>query len=311
MPTLTVHDLRIAYHQFTPASGPGSRAPVVCFPSTGLSGLQWRRLAKQLADAGHEVFAVDLISYGDSEDWHGPNQPGEREASPHAGRRPSTGDFHGRAKSHRGPFRTEYDIDVADALLDMCDRPAHLVAHSYGGRVGLGAALRQPARIRSLSLFEPTCFGVLRSTGDRQAIAELEDYDVDGRFLADDFGGSEAWVERFVDYWSGPGTFAQFDPTERERWLRSRRKMFEEVRETALDDIPHTTYVDVLGHLPWLLLSGATSTRAGRRCCEVLAEVMPHGRHIELPDVGHMAPVLAGREVAALIAAHIAALEAE
>jgi pimeloyl-ACP methyl ester carboxylesterase len=286
MPTLTVHDLRIAYHQFTPTNGPGSRAPVVCFPSTGLSGLQWRRLAKLLADAGHEVFAVDLISYGDSEDWHGPG-------------------------SSRGPFHTEYDIDVADALLDLCDRPAHLVAHSYGGRVGLGAALRQPARIRSLSLFEPTCFGVLRSTGDQQAIAELEDYDVDGRFLADDFGGSEAWVERFVDYWSGPGTFAQFDPTERDRWLRSRRKMFEEVRETALDDIPHTTYVDVLGHLPCLLLSGATSTRAGRRCCEVLAEVMPHGRHIELPDVGHMAPVLAGREVAALIAAHIAALEAE
>jgi pimeloyl-ACP methyl ester carboxylesterase len=286
MPTLTVHDLRIAYHQFTPASGSGSRAPVVCFPSTGLSGLQWRRLAKQLADAGHEVFAVDLISYGDSDDWHA-------------------------SGSTRGPFHTEYDIDVADALLDLCDRPAHLVAHSYGGRVGLGAALRQPARIRSLALFEPTCFGVLRSTGDQQAIAELEDYDVDGRFLADDFGGSEAWVERFVDYWSGPGTFAQFDPTERERWLRSRRKMFEEVRETALDDIPHTTYVEVLGHLPSLLLSGATSTRAGRRCCEVLAEVMPHGRHIELPDVGHMAPVLASREVAALIATHIAALEAE
>lgn len=286
MPTLTVHDLRIAYHQFTPLSVPGSRAPVVCFPSTGLSGLQWRRLAKQLSDAGHEVFAVDLISYGDSEDWHA-------------------------STAERGPFRTEYDIDVADALLDLCDRPAHLVAHSYGGRVGLGAALRRPALIRSLALFEPTCFGVLRSTGDQQAIAELEDYDVDGRFLADDFGGSEAWVERFVDYWSGPGSFAQFSPAERERWLRSRRKMFEEVRETALDDTPHTRYVDVLGHLPILLLSGATSTRAGRRCCEVLAEVMPHGRHVELPDIGHMAPVLASREVASLIAAHIAAVEAE
>jgi pimeloyl-ACP methyl ester carboxylesterase len=286
MPTLTVHGLRIAYHQFTPASGPGSRAPVVCFPSTGLSGLQWRRLAKQLSDAGHEVLAVDLISYGDSDDWHA-------------------------GEANRGVFRTEYDIDVADALLDLCDRPAHLVAHSYGGRVGLGAALRRPSRVRSLALFEPTCFGVLRSTGDAQAIAELEDYDVDGRFLADDFGGSEAWVERFVDYWSGPGTFAQFSPTERERWLRSRRKMFEEVRETALDDTPHTRYVEVLGHLPTLLLSGATSTRAGRRCCAVLAEVMPHARHIELPDVGHMAPVLASREVAALIAEHIAAVEAE
>jgi pimeloyl-ACP methyl ester carboxylesterase len=285
MPTLTVHDLRIAYHQFPPTAG-APRAPVVCFPSTGLSGLQWRRLAKQLSDVGHEVLAVDLISYGDSEDWHAPGRD-------------------------RGPFHTQYDIDVADALLDLCSQPAHLVAHSYGGRVGLGAALRTPSRVRSLALFEPTCFGVLRSTADALAIAELQDYDVDGRFLADDFGGSEAWVERFVDYWSGPGTFAEFPPSERDRWMRSRRKMFEEVRETALDDIPHMRYVEVLGHLPTLTLSGATSTRAGRRCAQVLAEVVPHGRHIELPDVGHMAPVLASREVASLIAAHIAAVEAE
>ena len=150
---------------------------------------------------------------------------------------------------------------------------------------------------------------MLRSTGDREAIAELEDYDVDGRFLADDFGGSEAWVERFVDYWSGPGTFASFDSDERERWLRSRRKMFEEVRETALDDIAHTRYVDVLGDVPTLLLSGAKSTRAGRRCCAVLAAALPNARHIELPDVGHMAPVLASREVATLITEHIARVE--
>lgn len=282
MPKLTVNGLHIAYHPFRPATGAARRAPTVCLPSTGLSGLQWRRLAKQLAEVGHEVFAVDLISYGESEDWHA---------------------------RERGPFETQYDIDVACALFELCEQPAHVVAHSYGGRVALGAALRNPAMFRSLALFEPTCFGVLRSMGDELALRELEDYDADRRFLADDFGGSEAWVERFVDYWSGSGTFASFDADERERWLRSRRKMFEEVRETALDDIPHTRYVEVLGGIPTLLLSGAKSTRAGRRCCEILAEVLPNARHVELPDIGHMAPVLASREVASLVARHIAKIE--
>ncbi|KIG14875.1 Hydrolase, alpha/beta fold family protein [Enhygromyxa salina] len=280
MPSITVHGLRIAYHRF-PAATPAELSPVACLPSTGLSGLQWRRLAKLLSRRGHDVLCVDLIGYGESEDWPRP-----------------------------GPFRTEYDVDVVDALLDLCERPVHLVAHSYGGRVGLRAGLRRPQLLRSLSLYEPTCFGLLRSTGDTLGLAELGDYDADGRFLDDAFGGSEAWVERFIDYWSGPGSFAELDEDERRAWMRSSRKMFEEVRETALDDVPHTRYVDALGQLSTLVISGATSTRAGQRCCDVFAQVMPRCRHVELADVGHMGPVLAPREVAELIAGHIADVEA-
>jgi hypothetical protein len=92
--------------------------------------------------------------------------------------------------------------------------------------------------------------------------------------------------------------------------MRSSRKMFEEVRETALDDLPHTRYVEALAQRSWLVLSGESSTLAGRRCCEVFAEVMPRCRHVELADVGHMGPVLAPREVAELVAEHIADVEA-
>ena len=279
MPTLTVHGLSIAYNQF---GQPGSASPIVCLPSTGLSGQQWRRLAKLMSDRGHEVFTVDLIGYGGSDDW------------PRA----------------RAPFSTNYDVDVVEALFQLCSAPIHVVGHSYGGRLALLAGLRRPERLRSLALFEPTCFGVLRSADDAVGLAELDAFNQDQRFLADDFGGSEAWVERFVDYWSGPGTYAELDEAQREAWLRSRQKMFEEVRETALDAVPHQAYVDALGHLPLLVMSGATSTLAGRRCCEILGQVMPNARHVELPEVGHMAPVLAGREVAELIAAHITAVEA-
>lgn len=278
MPTLTVHGLSIAYNQFGQPTGASS---VVCLPSTGLSGLQWRRLAKLLCDRGHEVFTVDLIGYGGSDDW------------PRA----------------RGPFTTDYDIDVVESLMQLCSGPIHVVGHSYGGRLALLAGLRRPERLRSLALFEPTCFGVLRSTGDEIGIAELEAYDADQQFLADEFGGSEAWVERFVDYWSGAGSFTELDQDQRRAWLRASQKMFEEVRETALDSVPHQAYVDALGQVPLLLLSGAASTLAGRRCCELLAQVMPNARHIELPEVGHMAPLLSSREVAKLIADHIARIE--
>ena len=282
MPTLRVHDLSVKTHHFPPREPPSTpRSPVVCLPSTGLSGLQWRRLAKQLSKRGHEVWALDFIGYGESEDWP-------------------------RAKA---PFRTEYDVDAVLALLEQIGLPVHLVAHSYGGRVGLRAGLRHPERLRSLALFEPTCFGILRSTQDLASQAELLDYDADGRFLDESFGGSEAWVERFVDYWSGAGTWSELDVDERQRWLRSSLKMFEEVRETALDELPHTRYVETLGGLETLVMSGELSTRAGRSCARILAELMPLGRHVELDEIGHMAPVLASREVADLIAAHIGASE--
>lgn len=285
MATLSVRGLRIAVHEWRPkAEAEPAPTPLVCLPSTGLSGMQWRRLGKLMSKRGRRVLAPDFIAYGESEGWASPE-----------------------------PFTTEADVDVAEAVAALCPGPLHLVGHSYGGRVALRLALREPERLRSLALFEPTCFGVLRSTGDREGLAELEDYGDKTRFLDPEFGGSPEWVERFVDYWSGPGAWAELGAEAQASWLKARRKMFEEVRETALDDIPHHRYVAALGRLPLLLMSGAESTLAGRRTCARLAEVWPHQntRHLELDEVGHMAPLLAAREVAEAIAAFIEQVEAD
>lgn len=281
MPTLRAADLKINVHEWLPSAPDPSRTPVVCLPSTGLAGSQWRKLAKLLTGRGHRVFAPDLIGYGCSDDWHADRV-----------------------------FETRHDVAVVEGTMELCEADSiHVVGHSYGGRVGLAAAAMRPHRIRSLALFEPTCFGVLRSTGDEGALAELIAYDSDQRFLDDEFGGSEAWIERFIDYWSGQGTWAELSADERKSWLRSGRKMFQEVRETALDEVSHLHYVDRLGKIPMLVMSGSQSTRAGRRCCAVLTEVMPNCRHVELPDVGHMGPLLATHEVNTLVMEHIARVE--
>lgn len=283
MPTLRIADLEVHVHEWLPVE-PRSTGhwPVICLPSTGLSGMQWRKLAKLLTQRGHRVLAPDLIGYGDSENWH-----------------------------EERVFETRYDVAVVNDTFDLCgDTPVHVVAHSYGGRIGLAAAAMRPERVRSLALFEPTCFGVLRSTGDHEALHELIEYDDDSRFLDEQFGGSEAWIERFVDFWSGQGTWSEFSAEERAAWLRSGRKMFHEVRETALDEVPHHHYEARLGAIPMLLMSGAESKRVGRRCCAVLAECLPHCEHVELPEVGHMGPLLAAREVNELVIRHITRVEA-
>lgn len=271
---MTVAGRKVAYLE----RGEGPKAPVVCVHSTGLSSMQWRRLARRLARE-HRIIAPDLIGYGGTPTWSGP-----------------------------GPFETKYDLEIVRAaLVEAGEGPVHLVAHSYGGRLALLAAAETPARIASISCFEPVSFGVLRSTGETAGLEELAAYNDDGLFLDDKFGGSREWVERFVDYWNGEGAFAQFPESEQAAFCASGRKMFEEVRETSNDDIPHTHYLGV--QCPALFLSGTESTLAGRRTAAVLADTFALGRLVEV-EAGHMAPLTASDEVNALIMANIAAAEA-
>ena len=123
-------------------------APVVLIHSSGMSSRQWRRLEDELAST-HRVLTPDLLGYGDS-------SPYRDEAE----------------------FAFHLDQLALEHLLDAVGEPVHLVGHSYGGFLALLVALHRPRSVRSIAVYEPVSFGVLRSLGvDRtphQAYALLE-----------------------------------------------------------------------------------------------------------------------------------------
>ena len=87
----------------------------------------------------------------------------------------------------------------------------HLLGHSYGGAVALQIAMRWPARIKSLTLYEPVRFRLLL---DSPAMTPLA-YDVIrlARSVQRMAGPAPAdAAARFVDYWSGDGAWAQTSP---------------------------------------------------------------------------------------------------
>lgn len=262
MTTLTINGCSIHVLEV----GEGDAPPVLCLHSTGLSSFQWRRLARRAAKQGRRVFAPDLIGYGKSARW-----PGER------------------------PFVTEDDDAVVEAVAAHVGRAFHLVGHSYGGRLALRAALARPEQVRSIAVYEPVAFGVLRSVDDRPGIDDLERSDYDGRFLDDEFGGTEPWMERFVEYWSGPGAWREMSDAQRELFMSSARKVFEEVRDTVLDPVPLDDYRNL--DIRTLLMCGAQSRMSGRRVCALLAQTLPDARLVELPDGVHMSPLVHGDDV--------------
>lgn len=255
----------------------GSGVPVVLVHSGGLSSRQWSRVTSRLI-ATHRVIAPDLLGSGESEGV----PPDE-------------------------PFDFAQDVAVLDAVLSRIDGPYHLVGHSYGGLVAITHARKHPARVRSLSLFEPVAFGVLHSAGDAEAIRDLEREDDDGTFFDDAIGGTEPWMRRFIDWWQGAGTWSSLPDPSKAAFLKVGRKVFQEVRSLTADRTPHDAYRHL--SMPALLMTATGSPLAARRVCTILAETLPRAELVVIPNAGHMAPLTHAHEVGDRIAAHVRAAD--
>lgn len=248
----------------------GSGVPVVLVHSGGMSARQWRKLVERLA-ATHRVVAPDLIGSGENPPW------------------PADAPFH-------------FDQDAAElaALIGELGEPVHLVGHSYGGLLASIHARKQPTSVRSLVLYDPVAFGILQDEPDVDALL------ADATALVDDaIGGTEAWFERFVDWWNGNGTWTSMPPPARAPFLRVGRKVYLEVKSLVADRTAASEYAAIKA--PTLLLTGERTPPAERRVVQRLATAIPHARLVEIADAGHMGPITHADIVNDAIVGHIAA----
>ena len=190
------------------------------------------------------------------------------------------------------------------SLMGRLDEPVHLVGHSYGGAVALHVARTRPERVRSLTLVEPSAFHLLRGGEAIDAVALMEIIEValDVR-LALAAGDVAGGFGRFVDYWSGPGSWAAMPPEKRAGFAPQLAKVALDF-DALLGDPAGLEDVRDLG-LPTLIVQG-DATRLPSRCvCRLLRATMPHAKFEVVPDAGHMLPITHHNQVNALIAAHI------
>jgi pimeloyl-ACP methyl ester carboxylesterase len=230
-------------------------APVVLLHSSGMSGRQWRRLAKSLVARGMRARVPDLAGHGESPAWPEPT-----------------------------PFTFRFDVERVAQLLGSLGSPGHVVGHSYGGLIALLASLAAPSSVRSLALYDPVAFGVLERPLDADVASDLErvpqTWDVCGR---------ERWLEAFVDYWGGPGAWPALRDDVRAEFRRVAWVVYQGVTTLLGEETPASAYRDL--RVPLLLLTGSQSPIAAQKVVLRLAGSFPRARVVTVPEAGHMGPL--------------------
>lgn len=234
-----------------------TRCPVLALHCSGSGAHQWK--GWQAAARGRvEIIAPALLGYEGQTAWD---------------------------PAARVTLRAEARA-LAPLLGDHCDG-VHLVGHSYGGAVALELALRYPTKIRSLTLYEPVRFSLLKAFDDAQwqDIAEVASAMVNLALC----GSPDESSRHFVDYWSGAGTWAQLSPPVRAALRLRVNKVCAEFDALFDDDLS----LDQLRQLtlPIRLLSGTQSPQPALRVVDRLAQVLPGAQRTCLPGLGHMGPV--------------------
>lgn len=257
-----------------PAVKSDTRPLVVAFHCSGGTPGQWRPLAERLPPT-YRFLAPPLHGAPG-----GPSWPGAR------------------------PFRL---ADEAEPMLPEIGRhrgPVHLVGHSYGGAVALHLALARPERIASLTLCEPSAFGLLRSFGVRGEKA-LRDMSAVVDKMREDFS-SGAWCDAancFVDYWNGPGTWELMRPDLQDELVGYLPKAQLDFHALTHEIVLPTVWRRLA--FPVRLLRGEHAPFPTRLIAEELAIRLPKADLLIVGGAGHMGPLTHAEVVAQWIAAHI------
>ena len=181
--------------------------------------------------------------------------------------------------------------DYADqvyAVAEHIGTSVHLAGFSWGGATALRAAAARPDLVASLAVVEPEAYALLR-TQDADAYAQICGLRDHWRAHVREGRWYDAF-EEFIDFYNGPGSFAQWPPDRRDAFLAAQQARGD-LWDVLFDDGRLT--VDALDGLtaPVHLIEGSQTSAVDHAICEVVLRHVPHAQHTVIDGAGHMMPL--------------------
>jgi len=247
-----------------------AKPTVVCLHASGGSGAQWTTLAQQLRP-DLQVLTPDLYGQGTAPGWQG----------------------------------APADIVAADTarisrLAAEVGGAIHLVGHSYGGAIALRVALHHPERVASVAVYEPVAMRVLFDYNRKQrAAAEVAEVAGDIRRALNGRDLARAG-ERFVDYWAGPGHWAQLGVERRAAFASRMPVIHSHFVALRNDEVRLGDYTRL--DAPVLYLAGRATRLSARRMTELMTYALPTVELETLDGMTHLGPITHADVVAQRIA---------
>jgi pimeloyl-ACP methyl ester carboxylesterase len=232
---------------------------VICLHSSMSSSRQWEGLMNRLQHS-YQVTALDLHGYG-----HGPELTAGTACS------------------------LDREVEALADRVDEMDGPIHLVGHSYGGAVAIKAAQTLGRRVRSLTLYEPVVFAALFAvSADQPASVEISRLIED---IQSDYRSGDLFhaAQRFIDYWSGPGTWENI-PFHKKLGLSKKIPVVLGNFEAVVSE-PNIMAGLASIQVPTLFLSGGESPASVQVITELLIQRLPRVDAHQFPGLGHMGPI--------------------
>ena len=187
------------------------------------------------------------------------------------------------------PLRLKDEVELLAPVLDAMRSPVHLVGHSYGAAVALKVAQEYSHKIASVVVYEPVLFTLLFAGGQVQPAAS-EIFRVITAIRQDYASGdADRAVQRFIDYWSGEGSWSRFS-SEQQAFMSSKVAMV----LANFDALLSETNADILLQsldMPVHCLYGENSPITTQAVARILAENCADITLKGLVGLGHMGPV--------------------
>jgi len=202
-------------------------------------------------------------------------------------------DLYGAGKSP--DWHSDRVITLADEaaliepVLQRAGSPFILVGHSHGAALALRIAVENPGRVRALALYEPTLFSLIEADGPAPNEADGIRDAVTAAARALELGDASTAAGHFIDYWTGPGSWAATPEARRPAIAASIRSVRRWAYALMTEPTPLATFGAL--NLPVLLMTGDRSTASAHGVARRLNQVIPNITRINFPGLGHMGPI--------------------